>query len=449
MKFFNIKIVGIAFLTAFMLTLNSCEVEPVENPNGPTLESVQNGATLADLRLLASGLESIIRGDMQFYYWTVSIVGREYWDLNNTDPRYTGELLGAQGAELDNNGFLTTRPFSGRYRAIRNAQVLIDAVSNSAASLTQQEENGFMGYAKTIQAYELLLVLNHQYQNGIRLDVADPDKLGPFVSYDEGLAGIASLLDEASDLLANAGPEFIFFLSDGFNRLSAGGTITPIEFAEFNRAIAARVALYRGNKADAIDFVNKSFMDIDGDMYKGVYHAWGLSGNDLPNPLFYVPNTNKYTVHPSWLADAEAGDTRIAMKATAYDPAEIDVPVTADGLSGDTQVSIYSSNVDQVPLVRNEELILIYAEANIGTDNTEAVRAINAVRAAAGLGEWTGDRDNDAEVLNEVVNQRRYGLFGEGHRWIDMRRLGRLGDLPLDRAGDKVHEQFPRPVSEG
>jgi hypothetical protein len=449
MKFFNIKIVGIAFLTAFMLTLNSCEVEPVENPNGPTLESVQNGATLADLRLLASGLESIIRGDMQFYYWTVSIVGREYWDLNNTDPRYTGELLGAQGAELDNNGFLTTRPFSGRYRAIRNAQVLIDAVSNSAASLTQQEENGFMGYAKTIQAYELLLVLNHQFQNGIRLDVADPDKLGPFVSYDEGLAGIASLLDEASDLLANAGPEFIFFLSDGFNRLSAGGTITPIEFAEFNRAIAARVALYRGNKADAIDFVNKSFMDIDGDMYKGVYHAWGLSGNDLPNPLFYVPNTNKYTVHPSWLADAEAGDARIAMKSTAYDPAEIDVPVTADGLSGDTQVSIYNSNVDQVPLVRNEELILIYAEANIGTDNTEAVRAINAVRAAAGLGEWTGDRDNDAEVLDEVINQRRYGLFGEGHRWIDMRRLGRLDQLPLDRAGDKVHQQFPRPVSEG
>lgn len=449
MKFFNIKIVGIAFLTAFMLTLNSCEVEPVENPNGPTLESVENGATLADLRLLASGLESIIRGDMQFYYWTVSIVGREYWDLNNTDPRYTGELLGAQGAELDNNGFLTTRPFSGRYRAVRNAQVLIDAVSNSAASLTQQEENGFMGYAKTLQAYELLLVLNHQYQNGIRLDVADPDKLGPFVSYDEGLAGIASLLDEASDLLANAGPEFIFFLSDGFNRISAGSAITPIEFAEFNRAIAARVALYRGNKADAIDFVNKSFMDIDGDMYKGAYHAWGSSGNDLLNPLFYVPNTNKYTVHPTWLTDAEAGDTRIALKTTAYDPAEIDVPVTADNLSGDTQVSLYSSNVDQVPLVRNEELILIYAEANIGTDNTEAVRAINAVRAAAGLGEWTGDRDNDAEVLNEVVNQRRYGLFGEGHRWIDMRRLGRLGELPLDRSGDKVHEQFPRPVSEG
>lgn len=449
MKFFNIKTLGLCFLTTFMLTLNSCEVEPVENLNGPTLESVENGATLADLRLLASGLESIIRGDMQFYYWTVSIVGREYWDLNNTDPRYTGELLGAQGGDLDNNGFLTTRPFSGRYRAIRNAQVLINAVTKSSASLTQQEENGFIGYAKTLQAYELLLVLNHQYQNGIRTDVADPDNLGPFVSYDQGLTDIAALLDEATGLLANAGSEFIFFLSSGMNRISGGADVSPIEFAEFAEAIAARVALYQGDKAGALEHVNKSFMDIDGDMAKGAYHAFGASGNDLRNPLFYVPNTNKYTVHPTWLAEAEAGDTRIAQKTTAYDPAEIAVPVTADGLSGDTQVSLYGSNVDAVPMIRNEELILIYAEANIGSDNTEAVRAIDAVRAAAGLGAWSGNRDNDAEVLDEVLNQRRYGLFGEGHRWIDMRRLGRLGDLPLDRAGDKVHEQFPRPVSEG
>lgn len=449
MKLLNIKNIGIYLFSAFLLTFASCEIEPVGNLNGPTLESVENGATLADLRLLASGLESIIRGDMQFYYWTVSIVGREYWDLNNTDPRYTGELLGAQGAALDNNGFLTTRPFSGRYRAIRNAQVLINAIQNTAASLTQQEENGFIGFAKTIQAYELLLVLNHQYQNGIRLDVADPDNLGPFVDYDQGLAGIASLLDEAAGLLDNAGGEFLFFLSDGFNSLSGTGTTTPADFAKFNQALAGRVALYRGNKADAISFLNKSFMDLDGDMNTGAYHVWGLSGNDRINPLFYVPNNNKYTVHPTWLEDAEAGDTRIELKTTAYDPAEIDVPVAADGLSGDTQVSLYSSNTAPVPMIRNEELLLIYAEANIGVDNTESVRAIDAVRTAAGLAEWSGDREDNDAVLEEVVKQRRYGLFGEGHRWIDMRRLGRLGDIPLDRAGDVVHEQFPRPVTEG
>ncbi|WP_432766785.1 RagB/SusD family nutrient uptake outer membrane protein [Phycicoccus elongatus] len=40
--------------------------------------------------------------------------------------------------------------------------------------------------------------------------------------------------------------------------------------------------------------------------------------------------------------------------------------------------------------------------------------------------------------MDEIVKQRRYSLFGEGHRWIDMRRWGRLNQLPIDRPGDDV-----------
>ena len=78
----------------------------------------------------------------------------------------------------------------------------------------------------------------------------------------------------------------------------------------------------------------------------------------------------------------------------------------------------------------------------------KAVNAINKVRAAAGLADYAGAMD-DASLENEVLHQRRYSLFGEAHRWIDLRRYNRLGDLPLDRAGDKVHTQFPRPANEG
>ena len=54
----------------------------------------------------------------------------------------------------------------------------------------------------------------------------------------------------------------------------------------------------------------------------------------------------------------------------------------------------------------------------------------------------------DDALMDEIVKQRRYSLFGEGHRWIDMRRWGRLNQLPIDRPGDDVWEKFPRPVSE-
>ena len=77
--------------------------------------------------------------------------------------------------------------------------------------------------------------------------------------------------------------------------------------------------------------------------------------------------------HQTWIADATPGDTRLS-KATLATLIEL------DGLSGDHQVTIYSSNTDAAAIQRNEELILIAAEANIGGDNAAAVTAINAVR---------------------------------------------------------------------
>lgn len=441
LKSIHLFIIPIFFLCLF----TACEVDEIENPNGPTLESLEQGATLADLRLLANGLEARMRGDMEFYYQTVSIVGREYYDLNGIDPRYTGELLGAQGGELDNNGFLTTRSFSARYRTIRNTNLLITATQNSNASLSTQEENGIIGYAKTIQAYELLLVLNRQYQNGCRLDVTDPDKLGPFVSYDEGLAGVAAILDEAATALADAGDAFVFTLSSGY---SDYGMSEPSGFLTFNRALAARVALYQNNNAKVLTLLSASFMDLQGDLVNGVYHVFGSSGNDIANLLFYVPNADLYLVQEDWLTNAEEGDLRVSQKTTPLEASEeLVVPVLLDGLSGTTQVSLYASNADPAPIIRNEELILIYAEANIGTNNTEAVNAINIIRTAAGLADYSGDSD-DASLVNEILHQRRYSLMGEGHRWIDMRRYNRLDQIVIDRDGDVIHVQFPRPVKE-
>ncbi len=421
----------------------SCELDPVLNPNAPTAESLLDGASLEDLRLMASGLESVMRIDQEFHYNTVSIVGREYYDLNGTDPRYTGELVGAQGAVLDNNGFLTTRAFATAYRTVRNALNLITATENSAAALSQEQKNGIIGYARTLQAYKMLHELTRQYQNGIRLDVNDPDNLGPFVSYEEGLAGIRSLLDDASTLLTAAGESFVFSLSSGF-----AGFDTPATFNQFNRALAARVSLYQNQDAAALTALSGSFMDLAGSMDLGVYHAYGSTGNDELNPLFNVPNEDLYTVHPSWIDDAEPNDGRVDAKTTPLDPNVItQLPVLLDGLSGSVQVTLFPTNTSPFPMIRNEELILIYAEANIGSNNTEAVNAINAVRAAAGLDPYSGGT-TDADLVNAILHERRYSLFGEGHRWIDMRRYNRLSELPLDRPGDVVHVQFPRPVLE-
>jgi len=93
-------------------------------------------------------------------------------------------------------------------------------------------------------------------------------------------------------------------------------------------------------------------------------------------------------------------------------------------------------------------LILIYAEAKAQlSDLPNAVIAINKVRTAAGLPVYSG-AVTQAALIDEMLKQRRYSLYGEGHRWIDMRRYNRLNTLPIDRAGDDVWVQFPRPANE-
>lgn len=426
-----------ALLAVFGLSIASCSLDPINNPNGPTVESYAEGATNDQLQLLATGLEASLRNDMEFYYQTVSIVGREYNDLNATDPRYTGELLGEGPGEgeLDNNGFLTTRSFGARYRSARNAQSLLNAVANSEAGLDAAGVAGYNSFAKTCMAYNLLLVLNRQYQNGIRLDIADPDNLGGFVSYEEGLAGLSAMFDDAIADAGAAGDQFAFTLSSGFD-----GFDTPANFAKFVQGLKARVEMYRGNKDAAKTALNASFLDMAGDMNTGVYHVFSGAGNDRLNPLFYALGQNKYMAHPTFLTDGEAGDTRLSKVA------KID-PVTVDMLTSEDQVQLYATSTTPVGIIRNEELVLLMAEANIGNNSAGAIAAINAVRTANGLGDYTGG-DDTASLEAELLKQRRYSLFGEGHRWVDMRRYGKLGDLPIDRAGDQVFEQFPRPVLE-
>lgn len=422
-----------------VLITSGCELEDIPNPNAPTVGSFDSGSSQADIQLLAVGLEAVMRVDLEFHYDTVSILGREYYDLTGVDPRLTGELL---KGPLDNNGFLTTRSYAAWYKIVKSANILINAVENSTAGFTDDVKNSYNGYAKTLKAYALLMVANRQFNNGIRLDVNDPDNLGPNVTYNEALAAIATMLNEAASDLSNSPGSFDFAISSGF-----AGFDTPATFRQFNRAIAARVALYQGDNSGVLSALAGSFFNINGDMFTGPAHIFGATGNDILNAQFHVPDQSgqEFMIHDSWIADAEAGDLRVASKSFQLTGGT----TTFDGLSADYQIAVYDSNTDPVYLIRNEELILMYAEAQVGSDVNEVLAGINRVRNAAGLGNYLGATDNNS-LIEEILRQRRYSLLAEGHRWVDLRRLNRLNPtyIPLDRTGDNIIDAFPTPFTE-
>ena len=123
---------------------------------------------------------------------------------------------------------------------------------------------------------------------------------------------------------------------------------------------------------------------------------------------------------------------------------------TGQNIPGEYQDARWATNTAAIPYIRNEELILIYAEANMMTGNSaEAVNAINIIRNAAAVGDYTGGTSMD-ELTDEILFQRRYSLWAEaGHRWVDLRRTGRLNADFVDlRDGGNLFTQVARRVTE-
>lgn len=430
----RINYIHTVVIVALAVCLYSCKKD-YGNLNGPTVEQFLGNASESELNNLVNGTLSGMRNNLALYLDDVGSIGREGYRFSGSEPRYVTDLLGASAATLTNSNFYITNPWAARYRVIKNCNLLVEAANNSTL-ISAAEKSGYIGFARTIKAYQLLLNLNLTYSNGVRLNVTDPNNLGPVVGYDDGLTAIAALLDSAKTDFSGASVAFPLPGFEGF-RDAAGLT-------KVNRALAARVAIYRKQWSEALTALDESFFDLAKPFNLGVNHVFGTGSGDQLNPMFIPQNqTGEVRVsQPSYAADIEAGDDRIG-KATLRSSV-----ASLSGLSSDRDVWVYTSSTDLLPIIRNEELILIYAEANIQLANlTEGVDALNVIRNGHNLSDYSGAVNKDA-LITEMLDQRRYSLFYEGHRWIDMRRYDKLGDLPLDRPDDDVWEEFPLPVSE-
>ena len=405
------------------------------NLNSPTVESFLANSSASDLNNLVTGSESGMRTNMALYLDDVGSIGRENYRFSASEPRYVTDLLGADNAVLSNSNFYITNTWASRYRVVKNCNTLIQAATNSTL-ITAEQRSGYIGFAQTIKAYQLLLCLNQTDTNGVRIDVSNPAALGPIVGLTPSLDAIQALLDSGKAALATAA--IVFPLSSGFAGFSDAAGLT-----QFNRALSARVQVYRQDWADALTALNQSFFSLASDFNLGVFSVFGTGSGDQLNPA-YIPQKQTGEVrvaNPSYAQDILPNDDRIS-KATLRPVASL------NNLSSDRDVWVYTSSTAPMPIVRNEELILIYAEANIQTNNfTEAVKALNVIREKHGLADYSGAMTSSA-LINEMLYERRYSLFMEGHRWIDVRRYNLLNTLPIDRPGDNVWGLFPLPVSE-
>jgi hypothetical protein len=425
---------------AVLLGTSACSDLTVPDYNNPSLEDLQNNPTPTKIAQAAQGLLVGTRGDQGVqngYVSLLGILGRESYNFDPADPRFMVEMLigPLDGGSPAFGGNLFALPYAN----IRNANILLAAL-DVVAGLSPAEISATKGFAHTIQALDYLYVINTRdtYGAPLEVNVAPTGTPAPIASKPDIFAHISKLLDDGLAELQAGGGAFPFKLSPGFAEAA-----TPAAFAKFNRALKARVEAYRGNYAAALTAVNASFIDLSAPLTLGVYHSFSTGSGDLQNQLF-DPTGRAIIAHPSIRADAERKpdgtlDAR-ALSKTAFIAAR-----TVQGVTADQVFTIYQSNTASVPIIRNEELILLRAEARFFTgDAGGALSDINFIRTTSGGLAARGGFANADDFTTELLMQRRYSLMFEGgHRWIDARRFGRLNTLPKALPTHNIFSRFP------
>lgn len=105
-----------------------------------------------------------------------------------------------------------------------------------------------------------------------------------------------------------------------------------------------------------------------------------------------------------------------------------------------------------MPIIRYAEVLLIYAEALNELNQTPAAEPfLNLVRHRAGLDDVSGLTQQS--MRDAIMQERRVEFFGEGHRFFDLRRWGKLKEYVHDIAGKENYIEpknlyFPIPQDE-
>jgi hypothetical protein len=179
---------------AAALLVGACDAFDATDLNNPGLDELQNTPTPTGVNTAATGLLIGLRtswGVQNGFIPLLAILGREGYNLDPADPRFVSEMLGGplNGGSPAFGGNL----WGQRYANIRTANTVLAAVEK-VVGLSDAQKEGIRGFAKTLQALDLLWVIDTRDGNGavIDADIPPTDPPGEVVTKAETFAWICS-----------------------------------------------------------------------------------------------------------------------------------------------------------------------------------------------------------------------------------------------------------------
>lgn len=428
-------------ITGMLLLGTACSDLTVPNFNNASVDELTTNPTRPGIAAAAQGLLRGTRTNVgEMVHW-LGAFGREGYQMSTTGAALPGSVRDP----LTGSNFPGGNLWADPYRNIRNAHFLLGSV-DQVAGLSDAEKEAVRGFAKTIQAYDFLQIIVTRDRFGAPIEVnSDPTGSPPPIATRAAVyAHIVTLLDEGHAHLRNAGSTgFPFRVHSG---LSSFGS--PATFARLNRALKARVDVYMENWTGALASLNESFMNPGGPLDAGAYHVYTTNSGDLANPLFRL---DRFYAHTRIRDEAQLrGDGTRDLRA--QNKLNTVTPLTVLGVTSNLQYTTYNGPSARLPWIKNEELILLRAESNLRLGNhAAAAEDINLIRVRSGGLEPIHDLagEDHEDIVTELLYNRRYSLVWEfGHTWVDMRRYGRLSQIPVTAADPRLHDAMPFPLAE-
>src|ERR1043166_4032618 len=252
---------GRAIALAGLLVAAGCTPVDAPDQNAQALSGLTGSPSVSAITTATQGLMRGLRGTSTTQLF--SRLGREGYNLDPGNPQNFPAFYSTLG---------DLAPWAGPYANIKLAD-LVMAPLERVVGLSDAQREGIRGFAKTIKAAELLIVIESTDQNGALIDAAEnpTDPPAPIASKDKVYTEIFKLLDEAQTHLQAAGASFAFTFGSGY-----AGFDTPAAFLKVNRAIRARADIQLQHFREALVDLSGSFLDTAAPLTTGIYHTFSL-----------------------------------------------------------------------------------------------------------------------------------------------------------------------------
>lgn len=432
-----------------------------DNPAAPDTDRVVAGSPQT-LQSLLTGVVAQLRSAAAGSYFVYGdIMARDAVNPDPSDPRRVTEFY---ETPVDPSDFIGVAQWGRYYAGIRAVHDLLrDA---SLTKLSTRDKAATQGFLHTEEAISYLHLIEYHDELGVAIQSDDPTAVTPIRTKQAALAYTSALLDTAvAELTAAGGGSVPFTLPRGYTThgdySSVANCVRLAEGLKGEAEVLRATDESAPNVASAplaIAALNAALSDAPSSP-DSAYLAKGPYFDYNPNAPESSPNLvvdKKLLLTDNFVSSIQSGDARArVIEAT---PAQQALTYRASARAVQTDPNIPSNLTADLPILRNAQLYLLRAQAEIVTgDLAAATQDVNVVHTVEGKLPALPTFTSVTQAQDAVLYEYRYSFILQGpQHLVALRSYGRLNATYVSQPGiptpgpsvDALVQTLPIPQAE-